>query len=226
MAQVHLSRHEAEGGLLPPVCMVCGAHAEQRKQKRLSWKPSWVIALPVIGLMIALGSIPGMFEVFSLLMLVAGMLGYLVVSALTRQHLMLRAPLCERHTHHWVWQSVVIPVTLLVLVLMCCGGVPLLEFLTRRPGSPPLSAFYGMWVLFLGVVWLASSIVIDHITIHATEITPHGATLDCVSDGFVHALHRYRLTLADLPVERPGTETGSEQIYDPAPEKRIREEPS
>jgi hypothetical protein len=51
MASVRIGRYEAVEGLLPPVCMKCGAEALLFKKKTFSWHPSWVLLLLIAGLL-------------------------------------------------------------------------------------------------------------------------------------------------------------------------------
>jgi hypothetical protein len=176
MAQVRLGRYEAREGLLPPVCMVCGAPAGVQRRVVFSHPPAW-------------------FYVAFL----AGVLPYFFLTALRGRRVLVRAPLCELHKYHWLGRGfffgilflayIAVGVTTLFATQLSFVDfqglmrperfqnfqrtVTLLGLLVGIGGAPALLLIY------LGLKLTA---------IHPTEITANSITLDGVVAEFCEAL--------------------------------------
>ena len=74
MATVRLGRFEVERGMLPQVCMACGAPAAVRKSKKFAWHPQWIYVL-----------------------LLAGLLPLIIVAAILTKRMTVAAPFCDDH---------------------------------------------------------------------------------------------------------------------------------
>jgi hypothetical protein len=85
MAEFRVRRHVAAEGRLPMICMLCGAPATTRKNKRMIYKPSWILMLILLGV-----------------------LPYFIVSFALEKRALLVAPLCERHQGHWRTRNLVL----------------------------------------------------------------------------------------------------------------------
>ena len=105
MASVRIGRYEAVEGLLPPVCMKCGAEALLFKKKTFSWHPSWV-----------------------LLLLIAGLLPFLIVALVPTERMTVHAPLCDEHRYHWTWRGLFIWLGFAFFALRPCS--PLMSCIT------------------------------------------------------------------------------------------------
>lgn len=100
MPTVRLSRAEAEGGYLPPICMCCGATPIAWETKNCSWLPSWVALFPILTAPISL----------------------LVV-----QRIQLRAPFCTRHYGFWTRRALAVGGGLVLIPLAIVGFFYLVE---------------------------------------------------------------------------------------------------
>jgi hypothetical protein len=189
MAVVRLGRHEAEKGGLPPVCLRCGAPATMTKAKQFRWYPSWVNILILVGL-----------------------LPYIIVAAIMTKRMRIAVPLCAAHRSHWLWNDLLVPCGLAVVIFFpCAGGFFLDAVVGSRAGNS-----IGLFVVFsflLGLIaWIILAVVVGARTIKPQEITDRSITLTGVDEAFVTALHRQH----DLAAERhPSPSPSSEQYYDP-----------
>ncbi len=93
MAQVRMSRYEAEEGMLPPVCVRCGAPAT--RYKRVSFSTlSDVFYLVVLFLLWPLA----------------------MAAVLLRQRALFLLPVCHPHRNHWRWRRAFLAACFVVLL--------------------------------------------------------------------------------------------------------------
>src|SRR5258707_9669465 len=97
MAQIRLSRYEAEEGMLPPICVRCGAPATRYKGVGFSTLADWFYLLVL-------------FILWPLA----------VLAVLLRQRVRFLLPVCDGHRNHWRWRRAVL-VCCFVLVVCYLG---------------------------------------------------------------------------------------------------------
>src|SRR3954447_19514028 len=103
MATVRLTWHEVSEGLLPPVCMKCGAPSTGHAKKTFSWHPPWVIVL-ILG----------------------GLLPWAIVAAILTKRMTVRAPMCPAHRSHWLGRAWFVWGGFIALLAVGFGAVILL----------------------------------------------------------------------------------------------------
>jgi hypothetical protein len=193
MATVRLGRFEVEQGRLPSVCMACGAPATVRKSKRFAWHPSWVW-----------------------LLLFAGLLPLIIVAAILTKRMTLLAPFCEQHKRYFFLRNDAMGISLVLLVLLGCGGFLGVNQVADLGGSD----WRGLYVFAVGgclFAWLVFAAVVGQCSIRPTEITDHSITLVNVSEEFVKAVQPTRMA-EDYPEVLPADPRyrgGSEEYFDP-----------
>jgi len=85
MPEFRVRRYVAAEGQLPMICMLCGARATTRKSKRMVYRPSWVLALMLLGV-----------------------LPYLIVAFILEKRCVLQAPFCSHHEGHWRTRTLIL----------------------------------------------------------------------------------------------------------------------
>src|SRR5271166_3724350 len=85
MPEFRVRRYVASQSQLPMICMLCGAPATTRKSKRMVYRPSWVLALILLGV-----------------------LPYLIVALILEKRCVLQAPCCSRHEGHWRMRTLIL----------------------------------------------------------------------------------------------------------------------
>jgi hypothetical protein len=165
MARMRIFRPETIRRRLPPLCLECGAPADEYIIKRFGWSPPWV-----------------------LIVIFAGLLPLLIVWILTRKHMTVDVPMCHQHSDHWARRSrytLISCVVMFVLAVVCVVvGVSV-----DRQDVP---ADFG-WYLFFGylgvfIIWLVSLALASQSSIRPDEITEYDITLIKLSPIFVEAL--------------------------------------
>jgi hypothetical protein len=196
MPEVRLGRFEVEKDLLPMICMRCGAPATLRKKKQFTWYPSWVSIL-----------------------LFAGVLPYIIVVRIMMKKMRVSVPLCDAHSLHFIWGTVVVPLTLLALIVFTCG-IPFT--LGAIVGGRIVDDIMGLLCLSFGaglVAWFIAMVVVNEISIHPTEITDNSITLKGVAESFADAVGRQRVAAPPdvIPMDEPRSRPalGGEQFFDP-----------
>src|SRR5438105_930337 len=111
MAEVRLGRYEAREGLLPPVCMVCGAPAGVVRTMWFWLVPWWLYLVFPLG---------------------CGVL-YLVLLLLLVKRARVQAPLCALHRNHWHGRFLIL-VGMLALMTLVVGAGLALQWM---PFDPP-----------------------------------------------------------------------------------------
>lgn len=166
MAKVKLWAGEVDRDLLPPVCAVCGDHADTTKSVRFNWTPSWVIVFIFFGL-----------------------LPLLILHMIMRRSMTVRMPVCFDHQGHWFRRKTAPGLALLGTLV---GGI-VFGIMTANllPNSDAAGIVFGLTaVTFLIVVVVAG--VLQRGCIRPAEITERTITLLSVSKVFVNALEDER----------------------------------
>jgi hypothetical protein len=162
MASVRLTRGEARGRL-PSVCIVCGQTATGFKSKQMSWHPSWVYILLLLGL-----------------------LPFIIVALCVQKRMRVEAPFCARHQNHWLSRTLIIVFSLVAIIIVGVGASMLMAGQRAGPNDATGAICFG--VIALGIAWLVLVAVLSMTAVRAEEITENSITLAGVSDEFVNAL--------------------------------------
>jgi hypothetical protein len=197
MAEVRLGRFEVEKDQLPMICMRCGAVATLRKRKKFTWYPPWISIL-----------------------LVAGVLPYIILVRILMKKMTVSAPLCDDHRFHWIWSSLIIPLTLCALVMVCCTGPITINAAGSDRAMDSAMPLFSLMMFGAFVVWFIAMIVVNEVSIHPTEITEHAMTLKGVAPAFADAVSRQRPGDApgDPSPSRPPQSSGrAGEFFDPRP---------
>jgi hypothetical protein len=175
MAQVRLTREEATEGIMPRVCMRCGADATITKAKTFSWHPQWADTLIIIGLLC-----------FTPLLIIG-----IICSIATTVRMRVIVPLCDEHKNHWSWRAWFIYGGLAFFALV---GIGCLAFLLSQegPDQSDLIGFVCVAPAVLGFIWLIAAAIVQSGAIKPAEITDRGITLNKVSPDFVQAMEKDR----------------------------------
>ena len=170
MPNVRLTMGEVKGASLPRVCMRCGASADVVKERKFSWRPSWVLVT-----------------------LFAGLLPYLIISAILTKYMTVPAPLCQEHQGHWSKRTIFNLCYFLALAALVVGLIVVPNLLDLR--GQALDNVVGFACLSIPgalFIWLVVNIIIETQMITPTEITERSITLKGVHAGFVDAVERWR----------------------------------
>lgn len=183
MATVRLRRFEVDEGLLPPVCLRCGAKATLHSAKKFTRHPLWVLVFVVLGL-----GLPGI--------VVATIVGLILA-----RHVTIITPLCDEHRNYFALQSWLFYGGFGILAFGVLLTIALITLTDASPGRNGQLVF-GMVCGGGGLValaWWIGALVVRGLGIRVTEITDRGITLTNVSEEFVDAveLRRHRLRMQE-----------------------------
>jgi hypothetical protein len=210
MAKVVLRRSETTAGILPEVCMICGAPATRHVNRTFWWAPDWLSILAV------------------LVCLAGGWLAIVIVVlyfALSKR-MPVDVPTCDRHSRYWLRRQLFMYVPLGVFFAVSAA---VFGYLLGQPGDVnleySLGLCYGGTALF--VVWLVVAAVRQQSMIRAKEITDGSITLIKVHDRFVAALQelRDRDDLEDEDLELRPRRPPPLEVRDPRDAFRAEREP-
>ena len=167
MSTVKLSRSECSRGLLPSVCIRCGAPADSRKSRTFSWFPP----IAYVGLL-------------------AGILPFAIISLVLTKRMSVGVPLCHEHRGHWSTRTMITLVSLLALLLMGVGFIVYSG--NQPPGQGDLTGLFCLGWAFGLLIWLILVAILQAGSIRAIEITERTLKLTGVHDGFIAALEEDR----------------------------------
>src|SRR5258708_4549686 len=100
MPSVRIEFEDLDADALPDTCMCCGAPAAVRKERTFAWQPPWIVVL-----------------------VLAGLLPYIIVSLILTRRKRVAVPLCERHQGHWAWRLWTGLIGFGVVALLFFGGI-------------------------------------------------------------------------------------------------------
>ena len=166
MAIVTLMNSETDPGILPKVCCRCGMPADAEKRVNFSWTPPWTLAL-----------------------IAAGILIYIIVAAILRKSRVVYLPVCEEHNSYWKAPELFLVLSLLGTIAGSVGAGMVLA-------GNPNTADYVLVVVLGAAVWFVVSLVIGIIWqqryVRVTEITDREIRLKNIHPNFVDALEQDR----------------------------------
>jgi hypothetical protein len=168
MPTVKLSEYECRRGLLPGVCMFCGAPATTRVERRFSWHPSWVYLLILINLLVTL-----------------------IVALILTKKMTVRVPVCDEHEGFWRRRMLILVLTFLLVAACCTAALVYLAYL-----PPAVNDELTPWLCGGGVIlffaWLIVAAIYSSAGVRPTEITESFISLSKVHEDFVDALRDER----------------------------------
>ncbi len=158
MATVQMNRFAAEAGRMPPVCICCGAPAQQHVRHTFHYQPTWLV------------------------------LFYILIPALLRWYLSsnpatVTVPVCAAHRNRLQWPKFVRYALAGGLLLM----VPLLFAASMAGWHTAMGAMMLLVLLWLIALW-AASVIVALTTPRAEHYTTSHVTLTAVAPAFAHSL--------------------------------------
>jgi hypothetical protein len=215
MAQVRVLRHEAEQGLLPPVCVACGSAATTTVGREFSWRPPIQIIVGVV--LIPIGVVlPSML--FKPLYRMAGSPvelaplagGAALIAAAICMYfgrtVVLQLPFCNAHLTYWERRH----------RYSIIGGI---EFLLLAPTA--LLATMAGYLLIAGVlcIGMAGGMIAPYIRhllgIHPARIDDQSIILKNVSEGFAKAIAEAHLDSPPQPIPSKADQQAIQPASDP-----------
>lgn len=193
MASIQLSRYEAEEGDLPDVCMCCGAPATERKRRRFSSYPLWVIPL-------LLWDFHNSNPFWLLPQLLWDWRSTVNVADKNTRYIRCYTLFCPRHTNYWRVRNWIVWGALAVILMLLVVGFVLAGLLAEHAGESVQNLLFGSWcigMVVLPLVWLISIPISQVMAIHPANPTRHEVTLKRVSPSFVEAVRHYRAQRKD-----------------------------
>jgi hypothetical protein len=219
MAHIRVVRHEAEQGLLPLVCVVCGAASKETVSRKFGWQSKWRVLCGVL-LLIPVGffrlglteySLDSLFQISPRVAFVTGLsvISLAVYLILWGWHtIQVRLPVCETHLQYWA-SSEKRTAALVFLAAMVTCVIGLLAT-TAAPMIVIVSVGIGLTILLLLLSITIS--VMQFVNMRPTQIDEQSIILKNVSDGFATAV-------AEAHLDRPPVmAVDSERIQAAVPE--------
>ena len=168
MPIVRLSRFEVRKNLLPPVCVVCGAPAVVRRDRKFSWFPSWTWVI----------------------VLVSWLIGLILMVALTKT-MRVRLPACAEHEGYWRRRGTFLAIGWVLTLSICAVLIVFLglqpEQRQRALAVPPCGTSATTFV-----TWIVMLIVVCNRGVRAIQISERSITLAGVHERFDSALEADR----------------------------------
>lgn len=214
MAHVRVLRHEAEQGLLPPICVLCGATATGTIPSQFGWRPiSRVLACIaiVIATMVLAGNLAVMANTrFGAMTSGAALLGVCLIGCLAcvllwhgRQAMSLCLPACKQHRGYWhrrqrLQNGITIPFLLFLM----------LSVLFENRESPILAELIGLGRIASGILWLIGSVALHYFSIRPVRIDEQSIILKNVSEGFAKVIGEAHLDTSPPRIRSEGIQAG------------------
>jgi hypothetical protein len=193
MALVRLTREEATEGILPRVCLRCGADASVTRDKVFAWHPQWVDILLLLSLIA--------FAFFWVA---------IILSMALNVRMRVRVPLCDAHKNYFRNRALYLYVGLLFFAMLGIASAAIV-FTNQFDDSVGPGLICGL-PIGLGFVWLISAAIVHSGMVKAAEINERGITLTRVSPEFIAALRADRRADYD-DEQRPRREYRDDDKY-------------
>ncbi len=167
MSQLRISRYEAEEGMLPPLCVCCGAPATQYQAASFPSLPPWMYYLALIVVWPAA-----------------------LVASLMRQRVRFALPVCRAHRFHWSWRRTALlccfaALAWFLFIILDTAGNSGDNLVSSKVNTNLLILRSLTWLL--GPAWLLLILVARIKAVWATEITENFVTLTGVHPRFREA---------------------------------------
>jgi hypothetical protein len=194
MATVQLGRYECENGKLPPVCMCCGAGAEEFVSKEFVWHPSLLPGTFIFAILFLFLHWLLPFQEVALILFVSlpvFLVGVILVGYGFNRRSTVLAPLCSMHRRHWTNRRLFDYLLIFVLLCSLCS----LMIVTAFDGLPQqlldqFKRMVGLGLVLAAVVWAIAGVAWDFRLIRPRHLDSQSITLTGVAPGFVAALNR------------------------------------
>ncbi len=167
MATIRLGRYEAREGNLPPVCIRCGTAASVYRKKVFVYSPWWIyLGIPL------------------------GFWTFFILAWYWSKAARVRVPLCPLHRNLWRWQQ---PALISACAIVCVGFglIPLALADQGHYETAQERKIAVVAILAIGAavcLYMAATIALKYLGIHATDVNPNSITLTGVAAEFVEAL--------------------------------------
>jgi hypothetical protein len=164
MPNVWLDERLCHHGDLPDICLKCGQPTSNRVKKTFNWNPPWIWVT-----------------------ILAGLLPYVIVAAVTRKTITARLPMCDQHKGHW-WKRILLVVAgLLGVIALIVLVVVVLD--EMGPGNKGIAGpILGLMIPIAFLAWVVMAIVAQVTAIRAAEIDDYrGLKLAGVCREFIDA---------------------------------------
>jgi len=170
MALLRLSRYEAEEGMLPPICVRCGAPATRYKGVGFSTLSDWFYLIVL-------------FILWPLA----------VLASILRQRVRFLLPVCDAHRNHWRWRRAWLACCF-VLVLIYLG------MLFDAASSIQIERTFAVRALvwIVGPIWLLVVLLARMKMVRPNQVTEEGVRLIGVHPKFARA-YRAEHTAPERP---------------------------
>jgi len=177
MPEVRLGRYDAREVGLPPVCLCCARPASVVRKKVFVKRPWWLYVL------------------------VAVCWPALPVLLFVGDRVVVRAPLCELHKHHWSGRRLTFFAAAVADLVIATAAVVLIYIF---PGSTHPLRNLGLILGLVGILAgpplvLVLALTLRYTGIYPTEITRYSITLAGVPDEFIEAVRVARRGGAAVP---------------------------
>jgi hypothetical protein len=190
MATVQLGRNECENGKLPPVCMCCGAGAEEFVSKQFVWHPSLVWTIVSFGVFcVLLQCLLTDLGLVALATFVSVCALALIVAESFNRGMIVRAPLCSLHRRHWSNRRL-FNFYFLILLLSTAFSLIIVSVSNALPMEMrfEVGGMICIGLTFAGPAWAVAAVVWDFRLIRPQHIDEKSITLSGVAPGFVAAV--------------------------------------
>lgn len=206
MPSIRITRHEAERGLLPPVCMITGEPTTATKRHTFRWTPPWVSIL-----------------------ILAGLLPYVIVAMVTRKQMTFDVPVAAGRKWHWLWRQLFAIFGILGCIGLVFVGIALSNGTNNnRVNQGPDFGLITAAAAGIGlVVTLVIALILQYTSVRPSEITDREITLAGVHENFVVALEDDRDRDEEEAEERRAAKRAKSRDRDedaPKKARRIRDD--
>ncbi|HLN31218.1 MAG TPA: hypothetical protein VK395_25985 [Gemmataceae bacterium] len=172
MPDVTLGRYEAEEGMLPPVCICCGAPATAFKAVNFSHQPDWTFFLLLIAVW-----------------------PFALAALCFRKRMRALLPICEAHGNYWFRRRVLFILCLVLLLLLVSVGMFTLA--AGNAGGALRLVRILLWLV--GPLSLLVVLLVRTKMVRPLELTDEMIRFTGVSQGFVDAYSAERPSFGQAP---------------------------
>jgi len=159
MSKIRVYYDERKGENFPPACVRCGRESVSTVRQKFSWVPPWVLVI-----------------------ILAGLLPWLIVTLILRKSMPVTLPVCSRHLGHWrnrtlfVWLGLFFWIVYSITLAAEWSDLP-------KDGA---SAALGI-LIFGGLIWLIAAAIYSNSAIRPARITDDYVELVGVDKTFAKA---------------------------------------
>lgn len=165
MARIRIYQPETIRRRLPPVCMQCGARADDYLTKNFSWYPPWVIVF-----------------------IFCGLLPLVIIALIMTKRMTVECPLCDEHRNHWAKRSRFTWLGFFGVLVLGVGFIIAANAIGPQNNDVPIDGILGFSWVGIFLIWLVAAAIYQQSAIRPEEITIDDITFVKLSPDFVDAL--------------------------------------